>query len=223
MLSTEKRREVRLPLEVRVQLQRGDHIQTHLCGDLSAGGLFVRTEEQWRNGERVTVRIFLPGVQAPVTVLGEVVRGAKDGVGVRFLENNRDLARFCQNRSGDVLHRASKNILIAHANEEMRYFLRSVLAAEGYKIRECRSLDETIRVLKNGQFDLLVADPLLSDEDKRGHLAEWLARKEFNGRTVLVTEGDMVGETPHVARDIPLITPPVELGSFRKLVWNIVK
>lgn len=223
MLGTEKRREVRLPLEVRVQLQRGDHIQTHLCSDLSAGGLFVRTEEAWRNGERVTVRIFLPGLQAPVTVLGEVVRGAQHGVGVRFLEANRDLARFCQSRSGDVLQRASKNILIAHSQEDMRFFLRSVLAAEGYKIRECRNLDETILVLKNGQFDLLVGDPLLADSHERTNLAEWLARKEYKGKTVLVTEGEMLGEAPPLSKDIPLVTQPVELGAFRKLVWNIVK
>lgn len=220
MTPSEKRQATRLPLEVRVQLQRGDHVQTHLCSDISSGGLFVRTEESWRNGERVTVRIFLPGLSTPIVMNGEVVRGAAGGVGVRFIETNRDLARFCQSRGGEVLAKAAKNILVGHEKEAMRYFLRSVLAAEGYRVRECKSLDEIVNALKASPYDLLVGDPLL--EDAKGHiLADWLAKHPFPGHVVMVTEGEVVGHAP-LAGDFALVKEPVELSSFRRLVWNLV-
>lgn len=225
MSISEKRRESRLPLEVRVQLQRGDHIQTHLCSDISTGGLFVLTSEPWRNGEQIGVRIFLPGLKGPLNMRGEVLRsisGSNAGIAVRFLEASRDLQRFCQNRGGDVLQRAAKRILLAHAKEDLRFFLRSILAVEGYRIFECKTLAEVRTALTGEKFDLLVADPLLGGEAEE-HLAEYLVRHPFDGPVVMITEGEVVGDAPFAGGDYALVSEPVELSSFRGLVWSLVK
>lgn len=193
-MGIEKRSQTRLPLEVRVQLMRGDHLQTHLCSDISVGGLFVRTEEHWRNGERVQVRVFLPGSPAPLSLSGEVVRVGAGGIGVRFLETSRELRRFCESRSSEVLERSQRKLLIAHGKEDMRYFLRSVLAVEGYKVTEVASLQEIRNGVSEEPFDLWVVDPLMGDE--AGTLAEWLQRFPPRAHVVMVTEGEVVGDAP---------------------------
>jgi uncharacterized protein (TIGR02266 family) len=225
MSNHEKRRESRLPLEVRVQLQRGDHISTHLCGDISAGGLFVRTEQPWRNGEQVGVRVFLPGVAAPLSLRGEVMRGVSGeggGMGVRFLEGNRELQRFCQSRGGVVLEKAKKQILLVHGKADLRYFLRSILAVEGYRVHECESFEAAVRFLGEHKPDLLVADPLIRSASSAS-FAEWLQTHPFHGPVVMVTEGEVIGESPYAGGDYALVAEPVELGKFRTLVWNLVQ
>lgn len=225
MSNHEKRRESRLPLEVRVQLMRGDHISTHLCGDISPGGLFVRTEQPWRNGEELGVRVFLPGVSAPILMRGEIMRGVTGeggGMGVRFLEPSRELQRFCQSRGGAVLERATKTIFLVHGKEDLRFFLRSILAVEGYRIQEFDTFESAVRFLKSNKPDLLVADPLLLSQGSVS-FAEWLQVNPVQCPVVMVTEGEVVGENPYAGGDYALVTEPVELGSFRSLVWKLVQ
>ncbi len=225
MSNHEKRREYRLPLEVRVQLIQGSHISTHLCGDISPGGLFVRTEQPWRTGEAVGVRVFLPGVAAPVILRGEIMRGVTGeggGMGVRFLDTSRELQRFCQSRGGAVLERAKKIIVLAHAKADLRFFLRSILAIEGYRIQECDTFEAAVHFLLEQKADLLVADPLLNSGGDLS-FAEWLQAHPFDGPVVMVTEGEVIGENPYAGGDYALVTEPVDLGSFRSLVWKLVQ
>ena len=224
-LDPEKRRESRLPLEVRVQLHHGEVIVTHLCSDLSSGGLFVRSDNRWPAGTQMQVRVFLPRVGVPISLPGEVVRaveGPHGGMAIRFLETSRELTKFCENRGAGVIERAKKRILLAFAKEDMRFFLRTVLGGEGYRISECKSTDEAAILLKDEWFDLLVGDPLL-DARGGGTLAGWLKEHPFHGPVVMVTGGEMLGDSPLDGQDFALVTEPVELGSFRTLVWDLVK
>jgi CheY-like chemotaxis protein/Tfp pilus assembly protein PilZ len=226
MTVREKRSQTRLPLEVRVQVIRGDYMRTHLCSDISAGGLFVRTDEKWRNAEQVQVRVFLPGVVAPLLLGGEVVRvieGNTGGIGIRFVESNRELRKFCESRSSEVLERSQRKILIAHGKEDMRYFLRSVLAVEGYRVTEAATLDDVRNAVEHDTYDLWVVDPLLSNGDGGLMLGEWLQINRTAAHVVMVTEGEVVGEAPFHGGDYALVTEPVELAAFRHLVWNLVK
>lgn len=214
----EKRKESRLPLELRVQIVRGDLVQTHLCSDISTGGLFVRTDENWRNGEQVLVRLFLPGQSAPIAVHGEVVRvshGRFSGLGIRFLEQKRELQRFYANRGPDLLRHGETRVLLVHPEEPRRFFLRTILGADGYQVTECRSADEAETALRSGTFDVIVADPLarrVSGET----FDEWLATRRFGGRIIYVTEGEMVGGQPQVLATY--VAEPIDVSQLRGLL-----
>lgn len=60
--------------------------------ELSAGGIFLRTEATLPEGTMLTLRLAMPGLARAITVLGQVVRTVKgsvvkpSGMGVRFLD-----------------------------------------------------------------------------------------------------------------------------------------
>lgn len=62
-----------------------------LMTDMSMGGCFVKTEEPAAPGTIVTLRFVLPGDEAPLSVVGEVVwwrkgdQGGPPRMGVRFV------------------------------------------------------------------------------------------------------------------------------------------
>lgn len=52
--------------------------------DISAGGVFIQTDEDLSIGEQVMLNVKYLSVQEPFTVMGKVVSKKKEGVGVRF-------------------------------------------------------------------------------------------------------------------------------------------
>lgn len=63
-----------------------------LMTNMSQGGAFIRTETPAQPGTPVTLRVYLPGDEAPVSIVGEVVwwrmpgHGEPAGMGVRFVQ-----------------------------------------------------------------------------------------------------------------------------------------
>ncbi|MBX7116667.1 MAG: PilZ domain-containing protein [Myxococcaceae bacterium] len=61
-------------------------------GEISASGVFLKTDDALPEGTHVTLRLAIPGMEKAVTVLGKVVRTVKGsflipaGMGVRFLD-----------------------------------------------------------------------------------------------------------------------------------------
>jgi uncharacterized protein (TIGR02266 family) len=70
----EKRRDPRVPLVLRVDFPGGERGVRDTTENLSASGLFLRTERPLQVGERLPLQISFPGLLAPVTVEVEVVR-----------------------------------------------------------------------------------------------------------------------------------------------------
>lgn len=60
--------------------------------EISANGIFLRTESSLPEGTMVTLRVALPGIQAAFTVLGKVVRTVRGsllrppGLGIQFVD-----------------------------------------------------------------------------------------------------------------------------------------
>ncbi|MDQ3919508.1 MAG: PilZ domain-containing protein [Acidobacteriota bacterium] len=81
----ERRSEGRFEVNFRIQLMRADSPEVEgVVTDLSAGGRFVESEVEVREGDLVKLRLDLPG-HGDLTIWGNVVFRVKEtGLGVRF-------------------------------------------------------------------------------------------------------------------------------------------
>jgi uncharacterized protein (TIGR02266 family) len=108
---TEKRRDPRVPLVLRIDYPEAPGALRDATENLSAGGLFIRTDRSLAAGERVPLALSFPGLLEPVDVEVEVVRRreASDrepaGVAVKIpidrIDDRHKLARLAETaRSG---------------------------------------------------------------------------------------------------------------------------
>lgn len=90
--SHEKRGSKRVPVALTAHARIGNRFVKEALGDISAGGLYLRTREPAKEGSEVTVALSLPATDGSriCTLVGNVVRIDKDhrgkllGVGVTF-------------------------------------------------------------------------------------------------------------------------------------------
>jgi uncharacterized protein (TIGR02266 family) len=92
-VSQDRRRGLRLYVEVPIEYQSLRSFEQSAGFNLSARGVFIRTALPFDMGEQVVLRFLLPGQEAPVTVIGQVVWRNADpskaggmGMGIRFVE-----------------------------------------------------------------------------------------------------------------------------------------
>lgn len=86
----DRRTEVRTPLDLWVEEEKGAELYFRRTGNVSIGGVFFEQTIPHPLGTRVRLRFSLPGHAAPLVTMAEVVntpssRGAP-GVGLRFLD-----------------------------------------------------------------------------------------------------------------------------------------
>jgi uncharacterized protein (TIGR02266 family) len=83
----ERRKDQRVPLVLKVEIKERSSLRD-VTENLSAGGIFLRTEHKFKQGERATLNVSFPGLLKPVQLVVEVRRireGTTDlpaGVGV---------------------------------------------------------------------------------------------------------------------------------------------
>ena len=93
----------RIPLEVPIQIRRGsdDGVCTGVTRNICSGGVFVATLRSFTVGERVAVRLKIPGDAEPVEALAEVrwsrpfqeLDDRPAGFGLRFIDTPLRAAR----------------------------------------------------------------------------------------------------------------------------------
>ncbi|HET8542363.1 MAG TPA: response regulator [Anaeromyxobacter sp.] len=94
-VTQERRAHPRFPLILAVQYVGAESVLDY-TENLSAGGLFIRTEREFEPGERVTLVVSFPQLLEPVELQVEVVRrrvatlGAPGGVAVRVPADRRE-------------------------------------------------------------------------------------------------------------------------------------
>ncbi|MBF0468212.1 MAG: PilZ domain-containing protein [Desulfamplus sp.] len=78
-----------------VQIVRNDKTSLEECIDISASGMFVRTDEEFSPDEDITVSMMIShnDIQEKLTLESKVVRTPGNGVGIQFNSND------CKNRS----------------------------------------------------------------------------------------------------------------------------
>lgn len=91
---SENRGHTRLPIKIRVDFASNDALHSAFSMNISAGGIYVATPKPLPPGDEVVLQIYLPSLDGPVEMLGEVVwsnvhpDGQNDfpeGMGIRFL------------------------------------------------------------------------------------------------------------------------------------------
>ena len=101
-MDNERRSSPRYQVKVDVGMQTESNFYTGLTQDLSGGGIFVATNQIRQVGERITVRLNLPGQAETFEILTEVrwIRGTAlsygiddPGMGLRFLQMSPEAKR----------------------------------------------------------------------------------------------------------------------------------
>ncbi len=85
----EKRSHVRAPIELKVDYKRLNGFFADYTRNISRGGTFIGTPNPLPIGTRFDFQLAVPGVPAPVRLLGEVSwlreEGPQPGMGIRFV------------------------------------------------------------------------------------------------------------------------------------------
>ena len=85
-VSSEKRREQPVPVELWIEAARGDEVYYQRASNLSVGGAFFAQTVPLPLGTRVSLKFSLPGETQEITCAGEIVAAQDLGMGVHFLD-----------------------------------------------------------------------------------------------------------------------------------------
>ncbi|HSM91974.1 MAG TPA: response regulator [Anaeromyxobacteraceae bacterium] len=167
-MARERRAHPRFPLVLAVQYL-GAESALDYTENLSAGGLFLRTERQFKAGERVKLVLFFPQVVEPLEIEVEVVRLREEGdegpagVAVRVPDGNlvdrerlSDLARRIA--AAGTQPEPSARILLVEDN----HLVASMYAAALRRLAESdRLAGLAIEIVSDGAqaFDRLAREP----------------------------------------------------------------
>jgi len=176
----EKRTDPRVPLVLRVEYPGHERVVRDATENLSAGGLFVRTERPLSPGERLPLQISFPGLLDPVVVEIEVVRvrraGPEGPAGVAVqvpadrIEDRLALARLAELAGSgsvpepDLAGRTFRILVVEdnhHVIEMYEYALRKLRGAAGavkVDVRFAGNGHEALAVLATAPVDLVMAD-----------------------------------------------------------------
>jgi uncharacterized protein (TIGR02266 family) len=176
----EKRTDPRVPLVLRVEYPGHERLVRDATENLSAGGLFVRTERPLSPGERLPLQISFPGLLDPFQVEVEVVRARRPGpegpagVAVQVpadrVEDRLALARLTELAGAggapepDARERPFQILVVEdnhHVIEMYEYALRKLRTAAGavkVAVRFAGNGHEALAALAEGPVDLVMAD-----------------------------------------------------------------
>lgn len=178
MSSIEHRTSPRVPLTLQVQYPEKEGYFADATENLSAGGVFVRTDRELKLGDTIPLVLSFPGLLGPVELVGVVawVRPAGGpetpaGVGVRIPDDRAEdraklaaiLEKIRAEKAEPASQRRAYRILLVednpHIMEMYEYVMRKlstgpvaievVLAADGH---------DALQKLGGGRFDLVVTD-----------------------------------------------------------------
>ena len=173
----DKRRDPRVPLVLRVEYPGSQQAVRDATENLSAGGLFIRTDRDLREGQRLPLHVSFPGLLAPIEVEVEVVRRREAGptgpagVAVKVppdrVDERHKLARLAETaRTSFGVPRRAYRVLVVEDNDHVvemyEYALRKLKAGSG-------GLDVAVEYATNGhdalrrlgeqpRIDLVMAD-----------------------------------------------------------------
>ncbi len=165
----DKRRDPRVPLVLRVEYPGAPTTVRDATENLSAGGLFIRTDRELQAGERVPLLVSFPGLLEPFEVEVEVVRrrpageqgpaGAAVKIPVDRTDDRHKLARIAETARAAAYGKAQHayRVLVVEDNPH-------VVEMYEYALRKLRGgsagVDVTVEYAANGHDALRrLSDP----------------------------------------------------------------
>jgi uncharacterized protein (TIGR02266 family) len=174
---SDKRRDPRVPLVLRVDYPAEPTQVRDVTENLSAGGLFIRTERELKAGDRVPLQISFPSLLDPVEIVVVVVRGRPAGetgpagvavkVPIDRIDDRHKLASLAEvARTGIGKAKLTFRILVVednpHVIEMYEYALRKLRSPDGsteiaveYGTNGHEAL---LRLKRQPRVDLVMAD-----------------------------------------------------------------
>ncbi len=172
----DKRRDPRVPLVLRVEYPGAHQAVRDATENLSAGGLFIRTDRDLREGQRVPLHVGFPGLLEPFEIEVEVVRrreagpAGPAGVAVKVpldrVDERHKLARLAETARTDAgdPHRAYRVLVVEdndHVVEMYEYALRKLRSGGGVDVvveYATNGHDALRRLGEAPKVDLVMAD-----------------------------------------------------------------
>ena len=175
---SDKRRDPRIPLVLRVEYPNATEPVRDVTENLSAGGLFIRTDRDLAEGERVPLLISFPSLLEPIEIEVEVVRrraaepGGSTGVAVRIPPDRitdrqklGHLAEAARAALGRSAHRRYQILVVEdnpHVIEMYEYALHRMRSGEkrvDVGVEFATNGHEALtRLRRNPRIDLVIAD-----------------------------------------------------------------
>jgi uncharacterized protein (TIGR02266 family) len=173
---SEKRRDPRVPLVLRVEYPGSRTAMRDVTENLSVGGLFIRTDRDLAPGTRVPLQIGFPGLLAPLEVEVEVVRrrpaapGDPAGVAVKIpldrVDDRHKLANIVETARSAASSQGSRGFRILvvednpHVVEMYEYALRKLATGDSAPKVEYagNGHDALVRLERPPRVDLVMAD-----------------------------------------------------------------
>ncbi|HEX9401716.1 MAG TPA: response regulator [Anaeromyxobacter sp.] len=175
-LDTDKRRDPRVPLVLRVDYPNAPQAFRDVTENLSAGGLFIRSDRELASGERVPLQISFPGLLEAIEVEVEVVRrrpatpGGPGGVAVKIpldrIDDRHKLARLVETaRASAGKGKRGYRVLVVednpHVVEMYEYALRRLRGGDGVAVAveyATNGHDALGRLAEPPRIDLVMSD-----------------------------------------------------------------
>jgi uncharacterized protein (TIGR02266 family) len=173
----DKRRDPRVPLVLRVDYPGESGTVRDVTENLSAGGLFIRTERPLAAGDRVPLQISFPTLLDPIEIEVEVVRprpageAGPAGVAVKIpidrVDDRHKLASLAEiGRTGLGRVKRSYRVLVVednpHVIEMYEYALRKLRSPDGSTEIAIEygsnGHDALVRLKRQPRVDLVMAD-----------------------------------------------------------------
>jgi len=175
-LDTDKRRDPRVPLVLCVDYPNAPQAFRDVTENLSAGGLFIRSDRELASGERVPLQISFPGLLEAIEVEVEVVRrrpatpGGPGGVAVKIpldrIDDRHKLARLVETaRASAGKGKRGYRVLVVednpHVVEMYEYALRRLRGGDGVAVAveyATNGHDALGRLAEPPRIDLVMSD-----------------------------------------------------------------
>jgi uncharacterized protein (TIGR02266 family) len=175
----DKRRDPRVPLVLRVEYPGTPAAVRDATENLSAGGLFIRTDRDLREGERLPLQVGFPGLLEPFEVEVEVVRrrppgpSGPAGVAVKIpfdrVDDRHKLARLAETARHGHGHGSARRVyrvLVVednpHVVEMYEYALKKLRGrSEGVDVTveyAANGHDALRRLSETPRVDLVITD-----------------------------------------------------------------
>jgi uncharacterized protein (TIGR02266 family) len=238
--SAEKRHHPRYPLVLRVDYGDRDEFHSEWTENVSAGGMFVRTDREFATGEPVAVELSFPGLLQPLEVRGRVawIRSGTpmqpSGVGVEATHeaSRRRLAALAtraRDQAVGTVAPAFRVVLVEDNPRVTRSYERvlrrlGTLSGESVQVVFAPNGHAALSIIDEQRADLLVTDVYMPVMDGFTLIERLRASPKTATLPVIVITGGRAGER-HRARDLGVtafLHKPVQFGQLLETIVCLI-
>ena len=241
--SDDKRRHDRQPIMLVVEYEGADDMVADYTENLSSGGTFVNTSNDFAIGTEITLALSFPGLLEHITI-DAIVRwaqsGADDvrGVGLEFTDHGAArerldaVVRQIEDRDPAVVSRLVK-ILVVEDNPHVAKLIRDGLRGSGkrtfgkkiaFNFRTAGNGREALVILRAERFDALIIDIYMPILDGASVIEEVRADEDIKAMPIIAVSagGDRAREFAMTAGADFFLDKPMRLRQIIETMQQLL-